>query len=304
MADSLHNRKEIVEQINNSFADNEEQQITAEDLRTVSRDYLGQGAGQPVLIYSGYLRPKTEIKNSLRDVSARGVVSYPSTNTKTVTEAKIIDMYIDMTFFRAPRPTKPTDPINLFSINDTKALSGKPDGEYMFSDTGRRWRVKLTVVANLITRLDVVDKGRYMEKGYKKTFSNPSGSGDLIFTYNSIMVFGGVNSSGHFSFGSSNGSENNTRDNCIISVQGTEIGASQSIGRFTNTSNNFLVYATIVKETTKQQTGTSGGRKSYRYTTKTGGALSAVTIWKIPTDDISAGGGTGDSDGVNTNPET
>ena len=149
----------------------------------------------------------------------------------------------------------------------------------------------------------------------KKTFSNPSGSGDLIFTYNSIMASSGANESGHFSFGTGNGSENNTRDNCIISVQGTEIGASQSIGRFNKAtgknmggfasdSNSFVVYSTIVKETTKKHTGTSGGFKDYRYTTKTGGALSAVTIWKIPSDDLSTGGGSGDSDGVNTNPET
>jgi hypothetical protein len=54
MSKNQYSKKEIAEKINTFFADNDEQGITAEDLRIVTNDYMNQSGQEPMLIYSGW----------------------------------------------------------------------------------------------------------------------------------------------------------------------------------------------------------------------------------------------------------
>lgn len=280
MSNNQYSKKEINDKINQLFADNEDQAITANDLRIITRDYMNGSSSSPMLIYSGKWQAKAELAPLYYSNSSQGPADYYG--DKVSYEEKITDTYIDTDFFRQHNPDKPTSTSNLWSI-DTVAVPGADDGiEYLYPDGNDfSTSIKLTISSNVITKLEIVQQGGNHEKGKTKEYDvagNP-----IVLTYNSVINHDGRSVSSQKFKLTTNSSRRSHEKNHTTSktiVQVTPLRTDTTTGTYGKLVKTNEVAFWGGTYSISEEVRITSKYRQYKRTSFPGEAT--VTIWRIP----------------------
>ncbi len=281
MPSNQYSKKEIAEKINTFFADNDEQGITAEDLRIVTNDYMNQSVQAPMLIYSGWWTQRSNRRGEYFSIKSQDGSRFSEYDGDPVfIKEKIVDTYFNPAFFRQHDPLKPTSNQNLWSV-DTVAVPGASDGVKTIEPAGggTMTRLLVTVKDNVITKLEIKDQGGNNIKG--ESYEQEIGGNKITFTYNSVINHNSSSSESQIFILTENpnrrsGEQGHSKMKTILQVSSQEYGQNSYV--FMKEGNN--VY--FGGDTKTVRTKLPGGIKSTRYKEVTTPLQSTVTIWRVP----------------------
>ena len=282
MSNNQYSKKEIKNKINELFADNEEQAITASDLRAITRDYMAGSASSPILIYSGRWTAKLKSKLYYYSTGNNPPASYYG--DEIVYDQEIRDTYIDTDFFRKHNPDKPTSTSNLWSVDKT-GVPGADDGiVYVKPDRAdpKMTIIKLTIKSNVISKLEIENQGGYHRKG--TTYQTAIAGTSIVLTYNSVITHGGSSDVRQSFTLTTNpnrreGEVNHSPMKTVVQVTPNAYGTGDNFHGSISEDNKVQFWGGTYTETDLVSTGLKG-RKKYKRTTFPGSAT--VTIWRIP----------------------